>query len=506
VDNNRSYTDIDYAIHLQGNQGWPGDLVIFEGGAERHRVSSTTGNPAYVAGDVLRVSVESGVVKYYKNHTLLYTSLVTPTTALIMDASVFHTGAKVKDAFLCRTRPQNTPQRTLYIGSLYEEELEAGPGGDSTTSTTPYTSYYSFGGKLVGIRRANYSTGNGQFRMVSDHLGSSTLIVDTSATPVVVSRQYHKPYGEVAWSGGSAMTSLTSVGYTGQRLDTDTGLMFYNARMYDPTLSHFVSADTIAPILTDPTTRHRYGYVSNNPIKCNDPSGHERDESEKPCETKQCAKDRLLAYGIKVQEKGDCFRGDAGFGVDDCTDFNLTDLNFVLWAIRDLMQATGWRLADFKAVMGTNTRQLLLQNRDIINRPAMVTPDGNRLILNIDAMNRKYKPDFSQEIRADVVHELAHVWDLRSGGVDPNNVNAGGNKTQGMSQIKQITNDSRVRDYRDINSDADEVWADAVAAYVYPNAPRYRSSKNKWPISPSSGKENILWRYVRDQVTAYRPK
>ena len=67
-DGGQDYTDIDYAIHLQGQiQGWPGDLVIFEAGSEKHRISSTTQNPAYVAGDILRVAVEGGYVKYYKN-------------------------------------------------------------------------------------------------------------------------------------------------------------------------------------------------------------------------------------------------------------------------------------------------------------------------------------------------------------------------------------------------------------------------------------------------------
>jgi RHS repeat-associated protein len=141
---------------------------------------------------------------------------------------------------------------------MYEEEL-VGPNSTSySTSTTPYTSYYTFAGKMVGMRRANYAGTdvNGQSRMVISHLGSSTLIVNASATPAVVSRQYHKPYGEVGWSGGNAqMTNLTTIGYTGQRLDTDSGLIFYNARMYDPVLSNFVSADTIGPDPANPRTR-----------------------------------------------------------------------------------------------------------------------------------------------------------------------------------------------------------------------------------------------------------
>ena len=173
---------------------------------------------------------------------------------------------------------------------------------------------------MVGMRRANQLdlTSNGQHRVVGDHLGSTTLVVDTSSPPQVVHRQYYKPYGEVAYSAGS---SRTTIGYTGQRLDTESGLMYYGARYYDPVLSYFVSADGIIPgaentTLTvnfnelellqqlqeenrlilekgfwfqrsekdkqetnpsgprNPQALNRYSYVLNNPLRYTDPTGH----------------------------------------------------------------------------------------------------------------------------------------------------------------------------------------------------------------------------------------
>lgn len=118
--------------------------------------------------------------------------------------------------------------RTLYIGNLYEEDIS-----NTSDPTPPYTSYYTFGGKLVGMRLANQPdpSTDGQLRVVGDHLGSATLTIDTQSPPQVIHRQYYKPYGEVALSSGS---SRTSIGYTEQRLYTDSGLMIYGARMYDP--------------------------------------------------------------------------------------------------------------------------------------------------------------------------------------------------------------------------------------------------------------------------------
>jgi RHS repeat-associated protein len=43
----------------------------------------------------------------------------------------------------------------------------------------------------------------------------------------------------------AALTGTTRE-YTGQQRD-DTGLLFYNARYYDPVLGRFVSPDTIVP-------------------------------------------------------------------------------------------------------------------------------------------------------------------------------------------------------------------------------------------------------------------
>jgi len=50
------------------------------------------------------------------------------------------------------------------------------------------------------------------------------------------------------------------------------GLMFYNARWYDPYLNHFTQPDSIVP--GGVQGMDRYAYVNNNPIRYNDPSGH----------------------------------------------------------------------------------------------------------------------------------------------------------------------------------------------------------------------------------------
>jgi RHS repeat-associated protein len=74
----------------------------------------------------------------------------------------------------------------------------------------------------------------------SDHLGS--ISVATNSAGGVLSSQEYDPWGKIR-SGGVPQTKLN---YTAQKRD-DTGLLYYNARYYDPVLGRFVSPDSIVP-------------------------------------------------------------------------------------------------------------------------------------------------------------------------------------------------------------------------------------------------------------------
>jgi RHS repeat-associated protein len=71
----------------------------------------------------------------------------------------------------------------------------------------------------------------------------------------------------------STGTSPTDKKFTGQRLD-NTGLYYYNARYYDPSIGRFISADTIVPNPANPQSLNRYSYCRNNPLKYIDSEGH----------------------------------------------------------------------------------------------------------------------------------------------------------------------------------------------------------------------------------------
>jgi RHS repeat-associated protein len=369
-----------------------------------------------------------------------------------------------------------TANSTIYIGGMYEEDITPG------SSITQYTSYYTFGGKLVGMRRVVGTTST-QYRMVGDHLGSTSLIVDAQNTPAVVQRTYNKPYGEVAWSwspSGGGPTSLTSIGYTGQRLEAESGLMFYNARFYDPVLSFFVSADTISPNMAEPKTRHRYNYVVNNPLKYTDPSGHQADPAPDP---------------IPAHPDGSCAGADAiqcqiyqwqlsmmGIEVEHISHWDMEDLALILEAIGTLMYIADWDVADFRAAMGIGEkyRYILLRRHtnvqssvdpvlfyfgqtlppgasDTVTGETNTTTDVMYLNLydyqftQLRKLRNARNPNQAQILQAEygilqtVVHELAHVWDAAQ-----DYELSGANTAAGWSRARS------------------EAWAEAVEAAIYP--------------------------------------
>jgi len=102
-------------------------------------------------------------------------------------------------------------------------------------------------------------------------------VASATLTPGVTSFQRCYPYGEPRDAYSAALP--TDHTFTGQITDGllddgGTGLMYYQARYYDPQVGRFAAADTIVPNPANPQDLNRYTYVRNNPVNGIDPSGH----------------------------------------------------------------------------------------------------------------------------------------------------------------------------------------------------------------------------------------
>jgi RHS repeat-associated protein len=85
----------------------------------------------------------------------------------------------------------------------------------------------------------------------------------------------------------------------------------YNARWYDPTIAHFVQADSIVP--GGVQGYDRYAYVNNNPIAFGDPSGHSSCADSNWDDGPECAKKEGTRLNIDIKNReyqGRCARGE----------------------------------------------------------------------------------------------------------------------------------------------------------------------------------------------------
>jgi RHS repeat-associated protein len=104
---------------------------------------------------------------------------------------------------------------------------------------------------------------------IQDHLGTTRGFADASGNGT--SSLSYDAFGNVA--NGSPSTRYT---YTGREIDSDTGLIYYRARLYDAQLGRFISEDPIGI----QSGINFYSYVGNNPINLIDPFGLQSTKAE----------------------------------------------------------------------------------------------------------------------------------------------------------------------------------------------------------------------------------
>lgn len=274
-----------------------------------HAVSSV-GGQSYTYdnnGNMLHGGGRSYTWNIENQPTQISTSTVTETYKYDGD------NARVKKT----TTTGGTVKSVLYIGSV-----EYWSDGKVVSS---------YAGVAARTTTGNPSTSNrgSVIYLHVDHLGSIGAITNNSGT--VIEAERYDPWGATR----SGNLTSTELGYTGQRKDDGTGLLFYNARYYDAAIARFTSADSIVPEANDfdeidydesssligltvdlhektfvesiateyatikqdgfffqieatkkesslknlwgpqnPQTLNRYTYVLNNPLKYIDPTGH----------------------------------------------------------------------------------------------------------------------------------------------------------------------------------------------------------------------------------------
>ncbi|MBC8029832.1 MAG: Ig-like domain-containing protein [Pyrinomonadaceae bacterium] len=113
----------------------------------------------------------------------------------------------------------------------------------------------------------------------SDALGSTTALSQlTQGTASVSARYEYDAWGQIMGGSGA---SFNQIGYTGQRLDGETGLMPLGngERYYSPSSGSFIQQDSFTGMAMMAQSMNRYAYVHNNPLRFSDPTGHLSEEN-----------------------------------------------------------------------------------------------------------------------------------------------------------------------------------------------------------------------------------
>lgn len=103
----------------------------------------------------------------------------------------------------------------------------------------------------------------------NDHLGSPVAATDERNE--LLWRAHYRPYGERQENPRDV--PYGSRGYTGHVQDSSSGLVYMQARYYDPVVGRFLSIDPEGPQDGVPGSFNRYAYALNNPYRYVDPDG-----------------------------------------------------------------------------------------------------------------------------------------------------------------------------------------------------------------------------------------
>jgi len=121
-DTDQSYSDIDFAFYLMAT----GELRIWENGAPVGSFGT------YSGGDVFRVQNEGGVVTYWQNGSLLYTSTHSATSPLLLDTSLWSNGSTINNVVLEDLFWTNAVNVNATFGDLFK----TGPNGWNAGAST----------------------------------------------------------------------------------------------------------------------------------------------------------------------------------------------------------------------------------------------------------------------------------------------------------------------------------------------------------------------------------
>ena len=228
---------------------------------------------------------KKGSIKRSGNRALYWTAFSKPHLMISEKANGEQHGSKIEyDADFQRMYKQEATytvfgafqsekETTYYVGKDYERIQNA--------DGVKHRYHIKAGSHAIQIEREDGTSQDDPKYLLTDNLGSTNVIINKHGK--VEQRLAFDPWGMRTESDplltgeviiNDSVNDVTARGYTGHEMDDEVGLINMNARIYDPYLGRFLSADPVLPDAGDMQQFNRYSYVTNNPLKFTDPTGN----------------------------------------------------------------------------------------------------------------------------------------------------------------------------------------------------------------------------------------
>ncbi|KKQ41446.1 MAG: RHS repeat-associated core domain protein [Microgenomates group bacterium GW2011_GWC1_37_8] len=239
-----------------------------------------------------------------------------------------------------------------------------------------------------------------------DHLGSTVLM--TSDKGEVISKQSYYPYGATRSQSLVVGSKQIERQYTGQVSDQDqTGLYYYNARYYNPTIAKFTQADSLFEGL------NKYSYVRNNPIVNTDPSGRQTTQltdGSEGCDNVNMIDCLLILYTQALKESGSLYQGKAEIMTqlpllsESFGELNDTVTENLSLGLLSLSEMGGFDIG----FLGYACQFCYSAKSDTIF--AFDPPIGILMANILDLSNKLYAPSSDIDYSLAISHEVRHYW------------------------------------------------------------------------------------------------
>ena len=151
---------------------------------------------------------------------------------------------------------------------------------------------------LMRTAKDDNTVNQSYYYMYNGHADVTALI--NTATGSVAATYYYDAFGNIDPDGttGDVNNNITFAGY---QYDSETGLYYCNARMYDPKIARFLSEDTYCGDVSDPLSLNLYTYCANNPLVYYDPTGNTYVPLEVPEEYRENSKNKDSVWRYDVE-------------------------------------------------------------------------------------------------------------------------------------------------------------------------------------------------------------